>query len=118
MGEIKKLIGLEVNILSLHYQVDIKFLDDEKRGLKNIRLRIEEAFQLEDDGQIFTIEQEKPETLAPIVRLLHSIIGEASLEEDNTLSLVFSNGIKIIIEPISGHEAWELQGDGIKNLLA
>ena len=118
--------GLTVSRVALDWQVRL-LLDDltaDRHGswptkdLRSGELVIEADFDLWDTrGEHHRIRPGKPETLAPLLRLLHQVVNMA-IYDGALLKVSFRDGHEVRVSSDSKYEAWGLSGTNLKGWIA
>jgi hypothetical protein len=117
-NDIHKLIGLEVEVLHIAYPIDLILSDHENRNRTNVWLRIEEIFTVTIGDESHEIDSSQIAAVAPALQLLHTVITDAQLSDENELFLEFDRSITLSVKPSGDYEAWELHGSGVPNIQA
>ncbi len=102
----------------LDYQVTLLLVDgpynnERASGL----LQIEAPFQLDAEGQSWTIDPGDKTTHSPICRLLHLQVRAVAMDDDETLQLEFDDGSTVTVERDAQYESWHLTDTGVPPVL-
>lgn len=80
---------------------------------RNYLVRIEGPFILSDSMGDIPLDgsAQQTQTLGPALRLVGRVVRSAIAGKDGRLTIVFSDGIRLVVPPSEEYEPWELVGD-------
>jgi len=115
--DVALLAGCVVNMVSFDYQVRLLLVDGAYGNERvSASLVIEAPIELRDGELVHEVRPGEPQTLPPMLDLLHRTVRNATFD-GRTLTLLFDNGVVVTVVTAPTMESWNLSGRGVRNLI-
>lgn len=118
MHDLSALVGADVRRIAFDYQVTLVLVEGPSNAERvSANLQIEAPIRVEYGGEVVECDPNDKSTHAAMTPILHLVLTDASVGDDDALHLRFDDGTSLVVARDHQYESWSLTGVGVPHVL-